>query len=90
MSAMHLETKPDLEQCLRRMEAFWEQQVLDRPFVQVTAPKPNPQPYPQARHASLRDRWLDAAHSVDWGLFVARNTYWGGDAIPTYFPILGP
>lgn len=87
---MELVTKPDFEMCARRMEAFWNRAILDRPFMQVTAPKPEPVPGPVSRHASLRERWLDAGFAVDCALAAAENTYWGADAIPVFVPNLGP
>ncbi len=87
---MNLITKPDFDMCAKRMEAFWNRAVLDRPFIQVTAPKPESVPLPVSRHDSLRARWLDADFAVDRALAFTENIYWGADAIPMFFPNLGP
>lgn len=87
---MELETKPDLERSLRRMEAFWDCEVLDRAFAQIIASKPEQKPYPASTHATLRERWMDAEYAVTCALARAENLYWGGDAIPTFSPNLGP
>lgn len=87
---MILETKPDFEMCMKRMDAYWNQAIIDRPFIQITAPKPVVKPWPARSHASIRERWLDAEFAVDMALANVANTYWGADAVPVFFPNLGP
>ena len=74
----------------RRMEAWWNRAILDRPCIQVTAPRPDPVPIPQKDHSSLRERWLDAEYAVDCAQAYIANTYYGGEILPAYFPNLGP
>ena len=56
---IELENKPDAALVCRRMEAWWERAIIDRPTIQVTAPRPNPRPLPVKQHETLRDRWMD-------------------------------
>ncbi len=72
------------------MEAWWEGEILDRPTIQVTAPKANPKPLPAKHHANLRDRWLDAGYVVECAAVNCANTYWGGEILPFFWPNLGP
>ncbi|HXG24979.1 MAG TPA: hypothetical protein VNJ09_10515 [Chthonomonadales bacterium] len=90
MGCLELEYKPDAAQAVRRMEAWWEGEVLDRPAIQVCAPKPNPRPLPEKHHASLRERWMDVDYAVECADIRAANTYWGGEILPSYWPNLGP
>jgi hypothetical protein len=88
--SIELAYKPDAAEAARRMEAWWNRAILDRPCIQVTAPRPNPVPIPQKEHSSLRERWLDAEYAVDCAQAYIANTYYGGEILPAYFPNLGP
>jgi hypothetical protein len=90
MTELHLQYKPDAEQAKQRMTAWWEKAIIDRPAILLTAPKPNPIPWPNKRFASLRERWMDIDYQVQCADIIAANTYWAGDGLPTYMPNLGP
>ncbi len=87
---MELITKPDYEQCMDRVEAWWDRGIIDRPPVNIGV-RAGRRPRPvRAHHASLRDRWLDVAYTiaraeaaVDAGVFLA-------ETFPKYLPRLGP
>ncbi len=87
---LELRYKPDAAQAFDRMQAWWEGAILDRPTLQVSAPRPDPRPLPQKQHATLRDRWMDAEYNVECADIHLSNTYWGGELMPSYFPNLGP
>ena len=90
MTELILEYKSDAEQSRQRMAAWWEHEIIDRPTIQVTAPKANPKPLPNKQHASLRERWMDIDYQVECADINAANTYWAGDQLPSYMPNLGP
>ena len=90
MYDIDLAYKPDAAQSCARMEAWWEGQIIDRPAILLTAPKPNPRPLPQKQHATLRDWWMDVEYVVECGAITAENTYWAGDGLPMFWPNLGP
>jgi hypothetical protein len=90
MATWDLAYKPDAEQAVKRVDAFWHGAVLDRPAIQLTAPKPNPHPLPQKQHATLRERWMDVDYVVECADISAANTYWAGDSLPVAWPNLGP
>jgi hypothetical protein len=90
MHYLELEYKPDAVAAIARMEAWWEGEILDRPAIQVCAPKPNPRPLPKKHHASLRERWMDVEYAVECADVRAANTYWGGEILPSFWPNLGP
>jgi hypothetical protein len=86
---MELEYKPDLEQALKRMEAFWHGEILDRSPICITAPngrKPRRIPPP----ASMAEKVLDFAHRLEVEEENIRCTYFGGEALPTVWPDFGP
>lgn len=89
---MPIDHIPDWEQRLARQDAFWSREVLDRPAVAITLPRPDPVcPAPKPRgHASLRDRWLDAEYQAQCARAWALNTLFLGDALPSVWPNLGP
>jgi hypothetical protein len=90
MDHLELEYKPDAARACERMRAWWEREILDRPAIQVCAPKPDPRPYPTRRHESLRERWLDVDYVIECADARAANTYWAGEILPSFWPNLGP
>lgn len=87
---LELAYKPDAARAMERMEAWWEREILDRPTVQVTAPKPGGKPAPAKRHASLRDRWMDVEYTLACHDAWMSGAYYGGEILPAFFPNLGP
>jgi hypothetical protein len=85
-----LEYKRDWPEVARRLEAWWECQILDRAVVQVTAPKDGVPPRPIPEPATLAERWTDVGYVIESALERFRTTYYGGDAIPYYYPNIGP
>jgi hypothetical protein len=89
---MPIESIPDWEQRLARVDAFWDRAILDRPVVCIYAPKTDPQyPWPADKaYATHRDRWMDFEYVADRALAEAMNREYLGDALPQVFPNLGP
>ncbi|MHC4714373.1 MAG: hypothetical protein ACYTAN_14070 [Planctomycetota bacterium] len=75
--------KPDWQEARDRLSALWEGRVTDRPCISVTAPNGCLIPHPVAPDDPER-KWLDP----EWVLADLRaalvNTWWGGEAIPSY------
>lgn len=90
IAPVELEYKPDGAKACERMAAYWEKEILDRPAIQVCAPKPHPQPAPEKHHATVRDRWMDVDYAVARAQHHMANTYWGGEWLPSWWPNLGP
>jgi len=87
---VELKTKPDFEQCLNRIEAWWDRAIIDRPPVTLGVRSGRSPREVPAHHGSLRDRWMDVAYAIDCaearieaGAFVA-------ETFPKYHPNLGP
>lgn len=90
---MYLETKPDSEQALRRVDAWFHGAVLDRAPVRFS--RHNSQYEGAAsldtrRWTTLRDRWLDAEYQVDRALRDLGGKVFRAETFPVYFPNLGP
>lgn len=89
---MPIESIPDWEQRLARVDAFWDRAILDRPVICIYAPKANPvypRP-PKKTYASHRERWMDVEYVADCALAGAMNREYLGDALPYVWPDLGP
>lgn len=84
------EFKPDYEKCKRRIDAFWEREIVDRALVYVSCRKPDAPPAPVANHASLAERWMDVDFRVREAEWKFAATYLGGDTPPIVWPNLGP
>ena len=82
--------KPDAAEALERVDAWWNCGVLDRPTVQVTAPRPNRRPAPVKTFTTLEDRWLDVEHVVRTAYANIEGTYYAGEILPAFMPNLGP
>jgi hypothetical protein len=85
----HLEWKPDFEKTIQRFAAWWGGEVIDRPPVSVWV-APRPYQGPISRHATLRDRWLDAEFAVESAIARMRQRDFVGDSIPILYPNVGP
>ena len=90
-----MELKEDWEQAKQRMEAWWVGEVLDRPCLQVTAPKPGWQE--RLRRAaerpadiSLERWWTDVELILERERCRLEGTFFGGEAFPLFNPNLGP
>ncbi len=80
--------KPDLAEAARRWQAFYAGEIIDRPVVYVTAPRRG---YTIPPAISYRERAFDDIDAViTRALARAEATYWGGEAVPAFFPSIGP
>jgi len=80
--------KPDWPAARARIEAWWAGEVIDRALVQVTAPRPGERRLRPP--ASLQQQWLDPEYVVAAAEEAMRLTYYGGEALPIFWPNLGP
>ena len=86
------ELKPDFEKTRARIEAFWEADVLDRPVVMFSLPKPYESrvPLPLKHHKDPDARWLDTSYQTDLTLASLLNHEYLGDTLPIAYANLGP
>lgn len=89
--------KPDFEEAVKRTEAFWYQEMIDRPLVCVTAPKKEQKPISLNKtvpfspencfQACMSEEYDDILDTYD---AIAQNTFFGGEAMPQFEVTLGP
>ena len=69
----------------RRWEAWWEQEIYDRPVISITAPLAAPRSdIPPQRELDVdpKTQWTDSGYIVRRTLESLRTMYFGGEAIP--------
>jgi hypothetical protein len=83
-----LEFKPNFPEAVRRIEAFWLGEIIDRPACGITAPLPGKEGRGGGFYMEgARD---DFAPIIERALHNASCTHYGGEAMPTYVPSFGP
>lgn len=80
--------KPDLDEAARRWQAYLAGSILDRPVVCVTAPRAGAKSVPGVNY---RDRVFGQPEEVIGRMLEgAAATYYGGEAIPSFWMSFGP
>jgi hypothetical protein len=80
--------KPDIEEAEKRWQAFYEGELIDRPPICVVAPNPNCK---LLLPITYKEKVFDPIDSIlDHAEKEAENTFWGGEAIPSFYPSFGP
>ena len=80
---------PDWEMRLKRQDAFFNKDIIDRPCVLIPVQKEYESKY-KSEYNSLKDRWFDSEFQADIALENIENTEFYGDALPSVIPNLGP
>ncbi|MCP4402284.1 MAG: hypothetical protein GY801_33890, partial [bacterium] len=95
--------KDDIEESKRRVEAWWQHEIIDRAVIQVTAPRKIEQEIgdwweyrvPEAGDtandvldlAEIEKNFTDPARVIPHLKHKLANTYFGGEAFPVMFPV---
>lgn len=87
---MQFSLKPDYEQSCQRYEAFWHQEIIDRPPVSITLAKENPKILTPKTYRNHEERWLDIEYRAEMIDTALRNRIYYADALPIAFPNMGP
>ncbi len=87
---MELEHKPDFDEAMRRLEAWWDREIVDRPPVTIHVRRERPAALPRKHHATLRERWFDAEHKLDRLEASLDGAVYLGESFPKFEPSLGP
>ncbi|HBQ64017.1 MAG TPA: hypothetical protein DD727_03665, partial [Clostridiales bacterium] len=80
--------KPDLAEAAKRWEAYWQGEMIDRPVVWVTAPRKGH--IPVHRYGYREKVFGNLDEIIDNAIYNAGGTFYGGEAVPAYFPSFGP
>lgn len=83
-----LEFKDNFDDAVRRMEAFWAGEIIDRPACGITAPRPGKQSMPGTVY--MEGAREEFAPIIQRALHNASCTWYGGEAMPAYTPSFGP
>jgi len=90
MECSELEFKPDWPHSARRLEAWWDCQIVDRAVIKVTAPRDAVTRREIPTPPSLEERWTSVVYVLASAQEQLLATFYGGDAFPCCFPNLGP
>jgi len=75
---------------LERFDAFWDKEILDRPLIHITAPRQKQKKLLFPTPKSVEEKWINVEYVIKKAELHLENTLFLGDAIPWYWPNLGP
>lgn len=88
---LELEGMPDFEMAMKRVYAWYEKEIIDRPPVRFMAHNAFVEQanvaYPSA---NIKDRWFDAEFQVETYLKSIAGKRFHGETFPVFWPNLGP
>jgi hypothetical protein len=90
---IELDSKPDFDQAVERIYAWYEQQMIDRPPVRFTR---HNEEYEAADDVwldswrGLKDKWFDETYQIERFMLQVRGKRYLGETFPVYWPNLGP
>jgi hypothetical protein len=87
---MELITKPDYEQCVERIEAWFQGEILDRVPIRFHRHNAEYDVSHASQHANQRERWFDAEYQADEFLKSIAGMRFNAETFPIYMPNLGP
>jgi len=90
---MELHGKPDFENAMERIEAWFAHEVLDRPpvrFAEHNADFDGASTLGERTWPDLRTRWFDAEFQVDSFIESIHGRTFYGETFPVFWPNLGP
>jgi hypothetical protein len=90
---MELATKPDFGRAMQRIEAWYQQEIIDRPPIRFSTHNADYAVAPRIRQRTwpdLKARWFDAEFQVDFFLESLANRVFLAETFPVFWPNLGP
>lgn len=88
---LELETKPDFVECMKRIYAWYDGEVLDRVPVRFTAHNEEYNVVEQSNQwNTLKQRWYDTEYQIEHFMKSLEKRVFLGETFPVYFPNLGP
>lgn len=80
----------DWDRIKKRYMEFWAKENHDRPLLNISILKDNPDEAPVSNHSSLKERWMDTDYIIRQANWKMRNTLYLGESFPALNPDLGP
>ena len=87
---MSFSLKPDYEKTKERYDAWWHNEIVDRPPVNISFPVERPKPVPQKNYATWQEKWLDFDYRAEAANLELHNQVFYADSLPIVWPNLGP
>lgn len=89
---LELEYKPDFEEAMKRIYAWYEQEIIDRPPIRFAAHNADfvEKKFAGRNWVSLKERWFDAAYQVEFFLESLKQEVFNAETFPVFWPNLGP
>jgi len=90
---IELEQKPDFEMCMKRIYAWYDQEIIDRAPIRFSAHNAE---YNEAillegrSWASLKDRWWDTDYQIELFEYQLKKSVYNAETFPIFWPNLGP
>lgn len=82
--------KPDFEDAVRRIDAWWQHELIDRACVAVTAPRDGIEHHPLPVPRDLEQQWTDIDFMLEHFRLATSRTYYAGEAMPIFMANVGP
>jgi len=80
----------DFEGIKQRFESFWKGEMVDRPLISIEAPSEKRAKIDIPTPQSMEGRWTNVEYALAKAESYLENTIFLGDALPFYWPNLGP
>lgn len=90
---LDLKYKPDFEIAMKRIYAWYNQQMIDRPPIRFTAHNADfsgAKTLGERTWPSLKDKWFDTEFQIDFFIASLENKKFYAETFPVYWPNLGP
>ena len=80
----------DFDKIQQRFDAFWHREILDRPMVAIHAPRKQRKAPDFPVPDTIEAKWTDIEYILNRLELRFENTLYLGDAIPSFWPNIGP
>ena len=89
---LELENKPDFDMAMKRIYAWYYQDMIDRPPIRFSAHNAEYviSPHLKKTWPSLKDRWFDSEYQVDFFIDSIKGRKFYAETFPVFWPNLGP
>lgn len=90
---LELEGKPDFEMAMKRIYAWYEGEIIDRPPVRFSshnAEFETANTFQTAKWRNLKDRWFDEEYQVEKFIKSIEGKRFLAETFPVFWPNLGP
>jgi hypothetical protein len=89
---LELENKPDFDLAMKRIYAWYQQEMIDRPPIRFSAHNAEYviSPHLKKTWPTLKERWFDSEYQVDFFIDSIKDRKFYAETFPVFWPNLGP